>query len=190
MTDPVTEFVIDPPWPKKKGGRRAVRPNQGRDLDYPTMPVGEVFRLLDRDVFPTGAGDHNVFLWSVDQFLSAGELEMARRGYRVHARIVWDKGTGPAPAFTVRYSHEYVTWLYRGKFRPVDRAARGRFATVLSARPRQHSRKPDAFYHMVEALYPSGVRVDVFSRERRPGWLQYGNETDRFTTGGGGDGDD
>ena len=47
---------------------------------------------------------------------------------------------------------------------------------------RQHSRKPDEFYQMVEALC-IGRRLDYFSREKRPGWEQFGDEPERFQNG-------
>lgn len=174
--------MIDPPWPKKKGGKRSVRPRQSRGLDYPTMTVSDIFALLDRDVFPLAATPHNVFLWGIDQFLHVGEQAMFDRGYKLHARFVWDKGNGVAPAFTIRYSHEYLSWFYKPKLLSVATDQRGRFTTVIRSPGREHSRKPDEAYAMVERLYPDLNRLDVFSREQRAGWQQYGNQTDYFST--------
>jgi N6-adenosine-specific RNA methylase IME4 len=177
---PIVNFVIDPPWPKKKGGKRMVRPNQGRTLDYPTMSVEEIFALLDDKIFPHAAETHNVFLWSIDQFLPVGERAMLDRGYRLHARFVWDKGNGVAPAFTIRYSHEYLNWFYLPKLLPIDVSHRGRFTTIIRAAAREHSRKPNEAYEMIEKMYPGFARMDVFSREKRDGWKQFGNQTEHF----------
>jgi N6-adenosine-specific RNA methylase IME4 len=177
----ISNFVIDPPWPKKKGGKRSVRPNQGRLLDYPTLAVPDIFALLDHEVLTLAAAVHNVFLWGIEQFLHAGEEQMRRRGYKLHARFIWDKGNGVAPAFTVRYSHEYLSWFYKPKLLPVQRSQRGSITTVIRAPQRQHSRKPDEAYHIVESLYPDLPRMDVFSREKRPGWEQHGNQIDHFS---------
>jgi N6-adenosine-specific RNA methylase IME4 len=181
--DEIQNFMVDPPWPKRKGGRRAVRPAQGRDLGYPTMPVAEIFELLDRDVLSLAAPLHNVWMWSIDQFLHDAEAEMQRRGYRLHARIIWDKGNGVAPAFTLRYSHEYLLWFYKPMLLPIDPTQRGRFTTVMRAPARQHSRKPDEAYDLIRALYPMSVCMDVFSREPRLRWLQFGNQPDHFAPG-------
>lgn len=180
-TNLVTNFCVDPPWPKKKGGLRKARPNQGRCLEYTTMPVSEIFKLLDNQIFTQAATPHNVFLWSIDQFLHVGEAEMLSRGYRMHARLVWDKGNGVAPCFTVRFSHEYLTWFYKPTLPRVADSARGKFTTVIRAKARQHSRKPDEAYKMIASMYPGRNRMDVFSREYRPGWLQYGNEINKFS---------
>ena len=179
--EPIDNFIIDPPWPKRKGGKRAARPRQGRSMDYPVMSVPDIFALLDAQVFPLASPTHNVFLWGVDQFLHAGEAEMLSRGYKLHARLIWDKGNGIAPAFTIRYAHEYLSWFYTPRLSPIAAEARGRFTTVIRSPGREHSRKPDEGYAMIEALYPGSARMDVFSRERREGWRQFGNQTGYFS---------
>jgi len=174
-------FMIDPPWPKKKGGKRASRPNQGRKLDYETMPVKDIFDLLDKDVLSKANQNHSVFLWCVDEFLIESEEAMLNRGYRRHARLVWNKLNGVAPAFSVRYAHEYLVWFYKEKFTPVSQESRGKFLTVFEEKPREHSRKPNRAYEIVSALYPLQKKIDVFSREKRDGWDQFGNQTDFFS---------
>lgn len=176
----VDVFVIDPPWPKKKGGIRAVRPNQTREMDYRILSVSEIFSLLDTRVFPLGREAHTVFLWSIDQYLLNGEYEMEQRGYKRHSRLIWDKLNGVAPAFSVRYTHEYVTWFYKPVFRPVSVASQGKVATVFREPSREHSRKPDALYRMIEFWYPGASKLDVFSREKRLGWEQWGDECNHF----------
>jgi len=173
-------IMIDPPWPKKKGGKRAARPNQGRELDYKTMRVEDIFTLLDADIFTQAAEPHNVWMWTIEAFLLPCEREMGRRGYRRHARFIWDKTNGVAPAFTVRFSHEYLIWYYKPKMPLIDKAQRGKFMTVFSEKARQHSRKPNFAYQMVDVLYPDETKFDVFSREARPGWVQFGDQQDIF----------
>jgi N6-adenosine-specific RNA methylase IME4 len=173
-------LMIDPPWPKKKGGLRKVRPQQSRLLGYETMSVADIFALLDREVFSQASEQHTVFLWSVDEFLHAGETEMLSRGYRMHARMVWDKGNGVAPAFSLRYSHEYLSWFYKPKFTPVSIESRGKILSVLRESAREHSRKPTVAYQAVESWFPQATKMDVFSREPRAGWSQYGNQCDYF----------
>lgn len=176
----IEQFVIDPPWPQRKGGRRSTRPQQGRELDYPTMSIPDIFSLLDDQVLSQAAPIHNVFLWGIDKFLPEGEQELLNRGYRLHARFVWDKENGVAPAFTLRYCHEYLTWFYKPKLLPVNFLYRGKASSIIRAKARQHSRKPDEAYQLIEKLYPSSTKMDVFSREHRIGWEQFGNETNKF----------
>jgi N6-adenosine-specific RNA methylase IME4 len=52
--------------------------------------------------------------------------------------------------------------------------------TALHAPAREHSRKPDEFYALVESLC-HGRKLEMFAREKRDGWEAYGAETEKFT---------
>lgn len=175
-------FVIDPPYPQKKGGRRSVRPQQGRKLPYKTLSLEEIFQLLDEEIFSKAASPHVVFLWCIDKFLHETEACMRKRFYKLHARMIWNKTNGVAPAFTVRYSHEYLLWFYKPKLIPINKSFRGRYTTVFTERGREHSRKPDIAYEIISNLYPDLSKIDVFSRERRCGFDQFGDECNYFTS--------
>jgi N6-adenosine-specific RNA methylase IME4 len=57
----------------------------------------------------------------------------------------------------------------------------GSDSTVLEAARREHSRKPDEFYALVERVCP-GSRVELFARQVRQGWQAFGNEIEKFTS--------
>lgn len=173
-------LMIDPPWLKKKGGLRKSRPNQGKELEYITMSTIEIFDLLDKDVFSQAKETHTVFMWTIDQYLIECEKFMEERNYKRHCRFVWNKMNGVAPAFTVRYSHEYLIWYYKPKMLPISKEQQGKFMTVFDEKSREHSRKPNYPYEMIEKLYPDNSKIDVFSREKRDGWEQYGNQINFF----------
>jgi N6-adenosine-specific RNA methylase IME4 len=173
-------FMIDPPWPKKKGGKRSVRPNQDRLLEYNTISVDSIFDLLNKSIFPLADTQHTVFLWTIEEFLSQSEQKMFEQGYKRHIRLIWNKLNGIAPAFSVRYSHEYLIWFYKPKFTPVDKEYRGKFTSVFNEASREHSRKPDIAYKMVDKMFPSTNKIDVFSREKRLGWEQWGDQIGFF----------
>jgi N6-adenosine-specific RNA methylase IME4 len=175
-----TQLMIDPPWDKKKGGTRKVRPNQNRALDYKTMSTVDIFSLLDSEVFPLAAEHHNVFMWTIESFLTETEEHMLTRGYKRHVRFIWNKLNGTAPAFTIRYCHEYLIWFYKPKLLPISLDQRGKFSSIFEEKSRQHSRKPNVAYELIESLYPEQQRIDVFSREKREGWDQWGDQTDHF----------
>jgi len=173
-------LVIDPPWDKKKGGKRKTRPNQAKELDYETMPTKDIFSLLDSEVFSMANENHTVFMWTIETFLIECDEEMKKRGYKRHVRLIWDKTNGVAPAFTIRYSHEYLVWYYKPKMLKIAVEQRGKFTSVITEKAREHSRKPDKSYDMINKLYPNEKKIDIFSREKRKGFDQWGNQTDHF----------
>lgn len=178
---PYSVLMIDPPWNKKKGGLRKVAPRQTRQLDYKTMGTGEIFELLDREIFPLTAPAHIVFLWTVEEFLQEAEREMEKRNYKRHVRIIWDKENGVAPAFSIRYAHEYMIWYYKGPFMNVEKNMRGKYTSVIRERGREHSRKPAAAYKFIEDCFKSYMPfLDVFSREERENWISWGDQTTYF----------
>lgn len=173
-------FMIDPPWQQFKGNCRKVRPKQDKMLDYRVMPANDIYTLLKDRIFNLAETDHCIFMWVIDKYLTDCEQFMMGNGYKRHCRFIWDKTNGIAPAFTVRFSHEYLIWFYKGKFLPVALSARGIYRTVFIEKARQHSRKPDSAYAMLEAFYPERKKIDVFSREQRCGWAQFGDQPDYF----------
>jgi N6-adenosine-specific RNA methylase IME4 len=164
-------IYADPPWKQNKGGLRKVRPNQNKCLDYPTMSINEIRRIFD--VVPK-AENHALFVWTIDKFLMSTEAMLS--DYKLHARFVWDKENGVAPAFTVRFSHEYLLWFYKGNFLKISSEFRGKFTTVMREKSRRHSQKPEAAYRMIENFYPNENKLELFARSKRIGWDCWGNE--------------
>lgn len=166
----------DPPWKQTKGNLRKCRPNQGKVLDYPTLSVDEIFDLQQR-FFSLTKEKHNIFMWTIDKFLHETEAKMRELGYELHARFVWDKENGVAPAFTVRYSHEYLLWFYKkGKMLLPRKEVRGKYTTILREPSTKHSKKPLCAYEMLEDMFPDAKKLELFARNRRDGWSAWGNE--------------
>lgn len=116
-------------------------------------------------------------MWTIDKYLFEAEQMGKELGYNLHTRIIWDKENGIAPAFTVRFSHEYLLWFYKtGKLREMDKNMRGKFTTVIREKSTKHSKKPIKAYEMIEALYPNHDKIELFARNRRDGWESKGNE--------------
>jgi N6-adenosine-specific RNA methylase IME4 len=171
-------FYSDPPWPQTKGNARACRPKQGKNLDYKTITLSEI-DMIHREFFKQASRNHNVFMWTIDKYLHEAEIMMKDCGYKLHARIIWDKGNGIAPAFTVRFSHEYLLWFFKpGYILMPMTEIRGKYNTVISEKSTVHSRKPEAAYEMLENMFPSAKKIELFARQRRDGWDAFGNEMD------------
>jgi N6-adenosine-specific RNA methylase IME4 len=163
-------LLADPPWRQTKGGLRKTRPNQGKELDYPTLDLSDIKNIISKVDAPI------LFLWTIDKFLFEAQQIAEEIGYKLHARIIWDKENGVAPAFTVRYSHEYLLWMYKSPMKKIDKEMRGKFTTVLREKSGRHSAKPTIAYTMIESLYPQSEKIELFARKKRKGWSSWGNE--------------
>ena len=169
-------IYTDPPWKQTKGGLRKSRPNQQRNLDYDTISLDQIKQHHEFVKENLCEENHIVFMWTIDKFLHESENFMRDLGYKLHARFIWDKQNGVAPAFTVRYSHEYLLWFYQDKLKTIDKEQRGKFRTVISEKSTKHSKKPVSVYEMIEALYPDSKRLEMYARNTRDGWVSWGNE--------------
>jgi len=164
----------DPPWQKKKGGLRKSRPNQTRDLDYKTLDNDKIKNIISKIKVEE---KHNFFVWTIDEFLFDCENIMKELGYSLHARLIWDKENGVAPAFTVRYSHEYLLWFYKkgNMLKPCENM-RGKQTTVFREKSIKHSKKPEIAYKMIEKMFPNTSKIELFARNERENWDSFGNE--------------
>ena len=120
---------------------------------------------------------HNVFMWAIDKYLFDAEKIMNELGYTLHARFIWDKTNGVAPAFTVRFSHEYLLWFYpKGKMLKPCKEQRGKYTTVMREPSTIHSKKPMCTYKMIENMFPGSSKLEMFARNERDGWDCWGDE--------------
>lgn len=169
-------IYADPPWKQSKGGKKSVRPNSsGKELDYPICSLDEIEKhLLQASHLTT---DNSIlFLWTIDKYLFEAQKIAEGLGYKLHARMIWNKVTGIPSAFTVRYGHEYLLYMYRGKFTPVAVEERGKIHTVFTEKVKKHSQKPEIAYSIIERLYPFCKKLELYARNHRDGWDCWGNE--------------
>lgn len=173
-------LVVDPPWNQRKTGRRRVRPNQSQQLDYPTLTEAD---LRDLPIAEWADPEQSfVWLWttnSKDQSTRRPLLPTAfdlldHWGFTFYTMITWNKSTGPCPFGPYQIITEHILFGYRGKatFPP---GTMGQLQTCFTAPPGSHSSKPQPFYDEIARLFP-GPRLDVFSRQCRPGFDGWGNE--------------
>ena len=165
-------LLADPPWQQTKGGLRKARPNQNKELDYPTLELTDIKNIIASQNSPL------LFLWTIDKFLFEAQEIAESLGYKIHARIIWDKENGIAPAFTIRYSHEYLLWFYKSPMEKISKDMQGKFTTVIREKSTKHSKKPIASYELIESLYPNCKRLELFARNKREGWDCWGNEVE------------
>jgi N6-adenosine-specific RNA methylase IME4 len=165
-------IVIDPPWPTEKI-ERDVRPNQV-GFEYPTMTEAE---LADFDIGALAADDCHLFCWTTQRFLAMALRLLDGWDFNYVCTFVWHKPGGFQPVRLPQYNCEFALYGRLGAPRFVNTKS---FFTCFEAPRREHSRKPDEFYDMVRrtTIEP---RIDIFSREPREGFAQYGNEPSKFS---------
>lgn len=168
--------LCDPPWKQTKGGAKSVRPlSSGKPLEYTTMNLDDIQTYITQ-INSLCNQNHSFFLWTIDKYLPQAEEIMKSLGYKLHARMIWDKVTGIPAAFTVRYSHEYLLWFYKDKLPEIAKEQRGKFSDVFREKCTRHSKKPQCSYEMIEKLYPQAHKLECFARYERDGWDVFGDE--------------
>lgn len=171
-------LLSDPPWQQGRGGKKASRPKStGISVPYQTMSLPEILEVHHKVTANLMNENHNVFLWTIDKFLPDAEKMMDMLGYQLHARMIWDKINGPAAAYTLRFSHEYLLWFFKkGHILMPEKDCRGAFTTVMREASRKHSQKPICAYERIETMFTSANKLELFARETRVGWDCWGNE--------------
>ena len=172
---PFDVVVIDPPWRMEKIDRD-VRPNQDA-FDYPTMTNDELVAFWKKDVAGRLNPDCHVFMWTTQKHLPAAIEMLPALGLRYVLAMVWHKPGGFQPIDLPQYNCEFIVYARLGSPLFIDTK---QFDCCFEAPRREHSRKPDFFYDTIRRV-TGGSRIDVFSREPREGFAQYGNEIEKFS---------
>ncbi|MFN0011475.1 MAG: MT-A70 family methyltransferase [Phycisphaerales bacterium] len=176
VVEPVGTVLADPPWQfTNRTGK--VAPEHRRLGRYATMDLEAIMELpVAQLVAPTA----HLYLWVPNALIAHG-LEVLRRwGFTYKTNIVWykvRKDGGPdcrGVGFYFRNVTELVLVGVRGKNARTLAAGR-RQPNVIVSRKREHSRKPDELYEVIERC-SRGPYMELFARHTRPGWLQWGNE--------------
>lgn len=169
-------ILADPPWKQTKGGKKKVRSlSSGTNLDYPVCSLDEIkYHLAQATSHCTE--NSVLFLWTIDKYLFEAQEIAESLGYKLHARMIWNKVTGIPAAFTVRYGHEYLLYMYKGKLIPVAIEERGKIHTVFTEKVKRHSQKPEISYEIISRLYPDLRKIELYARKERDGFDCWGNE--------------
>lgn len=159
-------IYADPPW------RYDFSQSESREIEnhYPTMEVEDICKL------PIGSlADDNcvLFLWATNPKLREALRVVEAWGFEYKTNMVWVKdkiGMG----YYARQKHEILLIATKGDHMtpPPDK----RPESVLCADRTKHSRKPLEFYDLLEYMYPTAKRIELFSRLDRKGWNAWGNE--------------
>ncbi|AEG94778.1 MT-A70 family methyltransferase [Ramlibacter tataouinensis] len=168
--------LADPPW--RFANRTGKVAPEHRRLDrYSTMPL-EAIKALP--VSKTLAVNAHLYLWVPNALLPDGLEVMSAWGFRYVSNIVWAKRRidggpdGRGVGFYFRNVTELLLFGVRGSMRTL---APGRSqVNMIETRKREHSRKPDEQYDLIESCSP-GAYLELFARHKRAGWTVWGDES-------------
>ena len=171
-----TTILADPPW-RFDNRTGKVAPEHRRLARYATMDVAEIAAL---PVGALAAATAHLYLWVPNALLPDGLRVLSAWGFAYKTNIVWHKirkdggSDGRGVGFYFRNVTELLLFGVRGPNARTLAPGR-RQVNVIETRKREHSRKPDEAYDLIEACSP-GPGIELFARGTRPGWIGWGDE--------------
>ncbi|WP_241699982.1 MT-A70 family methyltransferase [Tabrizicola fusiformis] len=168
-------IMADPPWAYDMRSEKGYA--KSPEAHYGTMPLSWIKAL---PVEALAAADCLLWLWHPASMTPDALEVIGAWGFRFKTGGHWAKvGASGKQAFGTGYilRNAGEPWMIATRGAPrTTKAVR----SVIIAPAREHSRKPDEAYADAERLMPNVQRLDLFSRQRRPGWASWGNEVDKF----------
>src|SRR5262245_35924921 len=169
-------IVADPPWEYGEGFPTQSRspgrwqgPVTSKPLPYPSMSLDEICEL---PVSHMADKDCRLFLWTTNRWIEDAFSVIRAWRFTYRQTLVWHKRDGNMGGSVAPCSSEFLLVATRGA---PGRLSKWQTSVISTAAPKQHSRKPDVFMDLVEAV--SGTpRLELFARRQRLGWDTWGNE--------------
>lgn len=177
-------IAADVPWRFKA---RTAKGLDGRPQHYERMSIKDIRSMPVADL---SASDCHLFFWTSGPYLEKAFGIIRSWGFeyssiaftwaklwprQADALLFDEKSFAMGQGYTTRKNTEICLLARRGK---PARKRKDVHELIISGR-RQHSRKPEEFYRRVEA-YADGPYIDLFARQKRPGWTVWGNQTNKF----------
>jgi N6-adenosine-specific RNA methylase IME4 len=169
-------IMADPPW-RFINRTGKVAPEHRRLSRYETMTTAEICHL---PVASVAAGTSHLYLWVPNALLPDGLAVMEAWGFKYKGNIVWHKirkdggSDGRGVGFYFRNVTELLLFGTRGKNARTLAPGRSQ-VNMIQTRKREHSRKPDEQYEIIESCSP-GPYLEIFARGTRRNWTYWGNQ--------------
>ena len=169
-------ILADPPWQfQNRTGKMA--PEHKRLNRYNTMKLEDILSLPVNSI---AADTAHLYLWVPNALLPEGLRVMEAWGFKYKSNLIWHKirkdggSDGRGVGFYFRNVTELVLFGTRGKNARTLSPGRTQ-VNLLGTRKREHSRKPDEMYNIIEAC-SSAPYLELFARGTRDQWVVWGNE--------------
>ncbi|MCP5401724.1 MAG: S-adenosylmethionine-binding protein [Novosphingobium sp.] len=173
-------ILADPPWRfTNRTGKMA--PEHRRLSRYGTMELEEIKALPVAEVVAEPA---HLYLWVPNALLPDGLAVMAAWGFEYKSNIVWHKvrkdggSDGRGVGFYFRNVTELLLFGVRGKNARTLKPGRTQ-VNLVATRKREHSRKPDEMYDVIEAC-SRGPFLEMFARGTRAAWTTWGDQAKEY----------
>lgn len=189
---PFRVVVADPPWRFNDALPGATR---GASKNYDDLSIEDICTCRfdgGHHIMNDVADDAYLFLWRVSAGDGIDDLTMTEQAYGVarawefapKTELVWRKQTKNGKrhfgmGWHLRNEHETCVVAVRGRPKPLVRNIRSVFDAVAPSGGNGraiHSAKPSAFFAMYPEKMSRGPYLELFARQRRTGWVQYGRE--------------
>lgn len=173
-------ILADPPWQfQNRTGKMA--PEHKRLARYPTLTLQDI---KDIPVEAAVKETAHLYLWVPNALLAEGLQVMECWGFTYKTNLVWykiRKDGGPdrrGVGFYFRNVTEIILFGVRGKNARTLQPGRSQENMIVSQK-REHSRKPDEQYAIIESCSP-GPYLEMFARGNRPNWHCWGNQAEDY----------
>lgn len=168
--DKYNVIYADPPWEYRDTcGGGGPQKGGGAAKHYPLMTISALCELGINNILADNAV---LFLWVTSPLLAECFEVIKAWGFQYKASFVWDKIKHNMGHYnSVR--HEFLLICTKGSFVPENNKL---YDSVVSIERTRHSEKPEEFREIIESLYPSGKKIELFARKKVKGWYAYGND--------------
>ena len=173
-------ILADPPW-EFQNSTGKIAPKHKRLKRYNTMKLEDIKAL---PISRLAAEKSHLYLWVPNAFIKEGIEVMEEWGFKYKTNIVWHKirkdggPDGRGVGFYFRNTTELVLFGVKGKKARTLKPGRTQ-VNIIRTRKREHSRKPDELYKIIEKC-SWGPYLELFARGKRKGWTNWGNESKKY----------
>jgi len=166
---PFDVLVVDPPW---RYETRKDDPSHQGFAPYPDMALEDILSL---PIQKLSSQDSILWLWTTNAFVRQALQCIENWGFQEKTILTWVK-TKPGTGNWLRGQTEHAILATRGNPKVLVTFE----STVLYGSSREHSRKPESFYQLVDSICPGSNKLDLFARSKRNGWTSWGIEINKF----------